>query len=173
MLETEGDFMNKILNFPKPALDAPAKHFSYVKLNFEPGYEASARQLTAGRLGDKPQDKLIYAFITMNPVTGCAVEFGWASGRKDPWCVLDLAPEALVFQYGLEEANKKIIERKAFIETLKEQYYEQGFEHGGSADEDRYDGGFPEFAQNFERATGRRLAPAVAALLRGELRATA
>lgn len=164
--------MNKVLTFPNAVSVASAgRHFSYVKLHWEPGYENYVRQMCAGE--GLPQDKLIYAFITINSVTGMACEFGWESGRKDVHAVIDLPLEQVIFENGLQKANEMLAERNSLIETLKEQYHEQGFEHGGSQDGDCYEGGFAEFARNFERATGRVVAPAGAALLRGELRATA
>lgn len=102
------------------------KRYSYKKTAFDPGYEDYVRILTNpnGRGNAAycikseremlPQDKLLYADITMGLTTGVAVEFGWASGRKDTWAVLDKA---------IKDAPRKVRnERIALIAKLKKEH---------------------------------------------------
>lgn len=150
---------------PKTVYTGPRNpHFSYVETDFDPAYEASIRALTKDvdptkERNNKSQDRLVYAFITVNRTTGVASEFGWASGRQDVHIIADLPISAV---------DASVVEkRRDLIETLKRKYHDRGFAHN------QYEGGFREFAQNFERSTGRRVAPEVAALCSRKLVATA
>ena len=150
---------------PKATHEGPEnQHFSYVDTGFDERYEASVRALTRDvdpmkERNNKAADKLVYAFITVNKTTGVASEFGWASGRQDVHIIADL-PTTAVEAHVVET-------RHNLIEKLKVKYYDRGFAH------DEYEGGFREFAQNFERSTGRRVAPEIAALCSSKLFAAA
>lgn len=153
-----------ILNFPKvrevPAGEQENPHFSYVETQFDTEYEKRIRYLT--RTGDPekdaempPQDRLVYAFVTVNRTTGMASEFCWASGRKDVHVLVDYPRECV--------SAEVVRERAELIEKLKEAYHGKGFAHH------EYDGGFAEFARNYQQATGSPCAPEVAALCGSEL----
>jgi hypothetical protein len=146
------------------------KNFSYVETSFTPEYEKVVRTLTRAADPEKEktmgvQDRLIYAFITVNPTTGVASEFAWASGRKDTHIMVDLPYDAVT--------SEVLEDRAAVINKLMEKYHDRGFQHGSSGDADCYDGGAEKFAQNFERATGRKCAHEVVALFGREQLATA
>lgn len=163
----------KIIEFPKgkimrlaivrevPEGEIHNKHFSYVDTGFDEAYEKKIRYLTRSFDPAKEaemgvQDRLVYAFITVNATTGQASEFGWASGRVDSHILVD---------YPLECVSAEVVqERAALIEKLKEKYHDRGFAHGGSADLDCFVGGFADFARNYQQATGREVAPEIAAL---------
>jgi hypothetical protein len=98
--------------------------YTYTRSAFDCEYEEYVRNLTHpnGRGNAAydpcaerkmlPQDRLLEAEITMGKTTGVAIEFRWASGRKDVWCVLDLP---------VESVGPEVIEnRTRYIEQLKE-----------------------------------------------------
>lgn len=135
--------MSNVLNFPAirtvPESEKQNPFFSYVDTAFD---EKRARLLTWSHEPDKkPQDQLVYAFLTVGRTTGYAIEFGWASGRQDVFIEVDLPAECVTAE--------KVAERAELIEQLKEKYHGKGFAHH------EYDGGFDEFPQNFERVTGK------------------
>lgn len=156
--------MKKVVTFPN-SKPAPNQHFSYVDTGFDEVFEQNVRMLTRdcnpNAPGERlPQDKLEYAFITVNATTGYACEYGWASGRKDVRIIVDLPYDCV--------ASDVIEERAALIKKLEVKYYDRGFKHGGSNDENRYNGGFEEFAQNYQLHTGRECAQEIAALCERE-----
>lgn len=155
--------MSKVLNFP--AVQAKGRYFSYVEHAFNAVFEQKMRLLGLDPNPQKeaqnlPQDELLYIFNTVGSTTGQALEIGWKSGRRDVHIIVDLPAEMVTAE--------KIAQRASEIAQLKEVYHDKGFEHGGSADPDRYEGGFGEFAQNFERATGHRATEAISALCERE-----
>jgi hypothetical protein len=103
--------------------------YTYTRREFDAAYEEFARHVTnpngrGNAAYDRdastrmpPQDRLLEAEITMGQTTGIAVEFRWASGRKDVWAVLDLPLECVA--PDVAEA------RQNYIAQLKERNREQ------------------------------------------------
>jgi hypothetical protein len=155
--------MDNVIEFPnsKPPEN---KYFRYVETEFNREYEMGMRTLTRDVDPEKeaqnlPADRLIYVFMTVGKTTGYALEAGWASGRRDVHACLDLA--------YVDVSASVVRDRAALINNLKEKYHDNGFEC------EEYEGGFREFAQNFERATGRSCPHAIVALCDGASRKAA
>ena len=80
---------------------------TYTRRAFDAAYEEMARRVTHPDGGGNaaydpdaerrmlPQDRLLEAEVTIGQTTGVAIEFRWASGRRDVWAVLDLPPECV------------------------------------------------------------------------------
>lgn len=103
--------------------------YTFTRRDFDPGYEESVRCLTnpngrgnaaydpEAERAMPPQDCLLEAEITLGKTTGVAVEFRWASGRKDVWCVLDLPEECVTPEI--------VCARRKYIEQLRVRNNEQ------------------------------------------------